>query len=427
MAGLAGCGGGGDGGGGNVTTTGAQQVTIQFWDYFGGTEDEEMQALVDEFENENPDVTVETEAVPFGEVPTKLRTSAASGNAPHVATYWMSFSSFFEAEGIIDPIDEYLQDGLNPYYDSVEPAATAGGNVVALPMDIHGMMLATNDTVLEEAGAPMEPTTNDELVEAANAVKNNTDARPFFLQEANNLFAGFRTYFACLKQQGGDMFEDGDPSTGTPVFHETDAGLAAAEFMASVTGERGWDDPSDLSDENARTDEFENDQAGMGFIGNWTANNFQNDQNEFPDDLEFTYHAPWGFAGDTQETFCESNGFFFPSNSSHTNAEKEARVRFVEYVTQNNPIWSTQATHLPSTPEVAESDTVTSDPMYNEYEIVQTLAEMASNDQLVYQPRATIDLYAPEVGNPLSSIYAQNLDPQEAITQSANAISDRME
>ncbi|WP_419181162.1 extracellular solute-binding protein [Haloarcula halophila] len=438
-AGLAGCtgdGNGGDGGsgsdgsdGGSGTTTGSttdQQVEIEFWDYFGGTEDSEMKKLKNEFEERNPNITVNTQAVPFGDVPTKVVSAAASGNTPHVFTYWMSFSSYYEAKGILDPIDDYLSDGLNPYYDLVEPAATAGGNVVALPMDIHAMMLATNDTVLEEAGAPMQPTTHDEFVSAANAIQENTDKRPFFLQTANNSFAGFRVYYSLLRQQGGKMFEGEDGDLGQPVFHESDAGIAAAEFYDLVTGQRNWDNADDISDSNIRVNEFKNDQAGMGFIGNWTANNFQNEQNEFIDGLEFTYHQPWGFGGDTKSTFCESNGFFFPSNPDHTEAEKEARVKFVEYVTQNNPIWATKATHLPSTPEVATSDTVTSHPIYQKYEIVKTLQEMASNGQLTYQPRATIDLYAPEIGKSLSSIYAQNMEPQEALTQSANAISDRM-
>ncbi|SFR97073.1 carbohydrate ABC transporter substrate-binding protein, CUT1 family [Halomicrobium zhouii] len=436
IAGLAGCSGdgGGDGSGGSggetngdaTKTTAASDVEITFWESFGGTEASELKTLISEFEDENPNITVNTQSVPFGEVTTKLTTAAASGNAPHVASYWMSFSSYFNSEGILDPIDDYLQDGLDPYYDIVEPAATAGGNTVALPIDIHGMMLATNNTVLEEAGAPAAPSTPDELAEAANAVKENTDKRPFFLQTYDNLYEGFRVYFSLVKQQGGNMFENGDPSTGNPVFHETDAGLAAAKFYDSVTGEQGWDDTDDLSDTDVRINEFKNDQAAMGFMGNWMANRLQNDNNEFIDGLDFTYHPPWAFAGGTKETFCESNGFFFPSNPSHTNAEKKARVKFVEYITQNNPVWATKAGHLPPTPKVAESDEVTSHPIYDEYGIVETLADMAANDQLRYQPRADINLYAPEIGGSLSSIYAQNVEPQEGITKSATAIRDRM-
>ncbi|WP_226023898.1 extracellular solute-binding protein [Halomicrobium salinisoli] len=436
ISGLAGCSGGGgsdgedgsgDGNTGSATkTTASQDVEITFWESFGGTEAAELEILTSEFEDEHPNITVNTQSVPFGEMTTKLTTAAASGNAPHVASYWMSFSSYFNSEGILDPIDEYLQDGLNPYYDIVRPAATAGGDTVALPMDIHGMMLATNNTVLDEAGAPTAPSTPEELAEAANAVKENTDKRPFFLQTYDNLYEGFRVYFSLVKQQGGDMFKNGDPSTGEPVFHETDAGLAAANFYDSVTGERGWDYTDDLSDSNVRINEFKNDQAAMGFMGNWMANRLQNDNNEFIDGLDFTYHSPWSFAGDTKKTFCESNSFFFPSNPNHTNAEKKARVKFVEYITQNNPVWATKAGHLPPTPKVAESDEVTSHPVYEEYEIVKTLAEMAENDQLRYQPQTDINLYAPEIGGSLSSIYAQNIEPQDGINKSATAIRDRM-
>lgn len=435
VAGLAGCSGGSDGTGSDGSDQGNngstenpvdQEVEITLWESFGATEAAELEALITEFENQNSNITVNVQSVPFGDMTTKLTTAAASGNAPHVASYWMSFSSYFNSQGILDPIDEFLDDGLNPYYDVVRPGATADGNVVALPMDIHGLMLATNNTVLEEAGAPMAPTTPDELAEAANAVKNNTDKRPLYLQTYDNMYEGFRVYFSLVKQHGGNMFENGDPSSGEPIFHETDAGIEAAEYLDSITGSRGWDSTDNMSDANLRINEFQNGEAAMGFLGNWTSNRFQNDNNEFVDDLDFTYHAPWGFNGGTKETFCESNSFFFPSNPDHTNAEKQARVQLVEYITQNNPIWGTKAGHLPPTPKVAESDELTSHPVYEEYNIVSTLAEMAANNQLRYQPRADINLYTPEIGGSLSSIYAQNLEPQEGITRSANAISDRM-
>lgn len=440
IAGLAGCAGGGsdggstansensndDGGTGSNTTSSQKEVEITLWESFGGTEAAELKSLTSDFEDEYPHISVNTQSVPFGEVPTKLTTAAASGNTPHVASYWMSFSTYFNSKGILDPIDDYLENGLNPYYDVVEPAATADGNVVALPMDIHGMMLATNNTVLEEANAPMAPTTKEELFEAANAVKQNTEKRPLFLQTYNNVYEGFRVYYSLLRQQGGRVFKDGDWTTGEPVFQETESGSAAAEFYASVTGEHGWDATNDLSDQNVRINEFKNGKAGMGFLGNWMVNRFQNENNEVIDDLDFTYHAPWGFAGDAKKTFCESNAFFFPSNPDHTEAEKKARVQFVEYITQNNPVWATGAAHLPSTPEVAESDTVTSHPLYRKYEVIKTLSEMAANDQLRYQPQTDVNFYASEIGGPLSNIYAQNIDPQEGITKAANAISGRM-
>jgi multiple sugar transport system substrate-binding protein len=287
-------------------------------------------------------------------------------------------------------------------------------------------MLATNNTVLEEANAPMEPTTKEELFEAANAIKQNTDKRPFFLQTYNNVYEGFRVYYSLLRQQGGRVFKNGDWTTGEPVFHETEEGAAAAEFYSSVTGEHGWDATNDLSDQNVRINDFKNGEAGMGFLGNWTVNRFQNESNEVIDGLDFSYHAPWGFDGSEKKTFCESNAFFFPSNPEHTEAEKKARVQFVEYITQNNPVWGTGAAHLPSTPEVAESDVVTSHPLYEEYDVIKTLSEMAENDQLRYQPQTDVNFYASEIGGPLSNIYAQNVEPQEGITKAANAISSRM-
>ncbi|QLH78300.1 extracellular solute-binding protein [Halosimplex rubrum] len=424
VTGLAGCGSNGSNGSGGTDgapgTVGDQSVEITFWDYFGGTENEEIEALVADFEEEHSNITVSSEAVPFDEFVDNLFTSVASGNAPHVASYWMSFSTFLEAEGVIDPIDEYLSEGLDPYYDIVEPAATVGDSTYALPMDVHAHMLVTNDTVMEEAGAET-PTNFEEFKTAANAIQENTDARPFPLLQDNSPIGAMRYFYGLLLQhEGASLVEDGEP-----VYHENEGGQRSAEFMDQVTDEFGWDQTS-LSDAQERTNLFLDDQVGMMFVGNWQANNFENEDGEIPDDLEFTYHRPYVFPGEARRAWAESNGFFFPTNDSHTETEKQAAVQFVEYITQNNPLWAQTAGHLPATPEVAESEEVTSSPRYEEYDIVSTLAGMAEDGELVYQPPLEFDMYATDITNPLVGIYSQDSDPQDALDQSANAFSSRM-
>jgi len=437
LAGLAGCGGSdsddpaanpdGDGDGGDGTTGGGgDDVTeIVFWEYFGGTEQNEIQSLVEEFNTQHDGIQVEMSNVPFDNFFDAVFTAIASEDAPHVTTYWMSFSNYMVQEGAIDPIDEYMEVSVDDYYESAHPAMQVDGNVYALPMDIHGNMLISNLSVLEEAGVDGVPDDWESFQSACNAVKENTDARPFALMDSNSPVIGMRQYFTVLQQEGAQLVE-GSPEEGWDVVYgDSEEALNAAQFVDDVTGEYEWD-TTDLSDADERWTLFRDDELGMILGGNWMVNTLQNEDDEIPEDLEFTYSKPYVFPGGEPGTFGESTGYFFPSDPSHTEEERQAAVTFAEWITHNNPLWAQTAGHLPAAKEVGESDEVTSSDLYQEYNIVSTLAEMADAGEMVYHPRLPIDIYTSEISSPFVDVYAQNTDPADALESSASAMEDRL-
>lgn len=434
VAGLAGCLGGDeevqgpdDGESDGAVTDGSSDATeVVFWEYFGGTEQSEVQSLVEEFNSTHDDIQVEMSNVPFENFFDAVFTAVASEEAPHVTTYWGSFSNFMVQEGAIDPIDEYMEVSLDDYYESARPAMTVDGSTYALPMDVHGLMLVSNDTVLDEAGVDEVPQDWETFRQACNAIQENTDAKPFALLENGSSVAGMRAYFSVLQQQSESSLVEQTDDGWDVVYDQTDGGLNALDFLDTVTGNE-WDS-TDLSDDQERLNEFRNNELGFFLGGNFHINFWQDENDELPDDLELTYSKPFVFSGSENGTFGESTGFFFPADSSHTEEQKQAAVRFAEWITQNNPLWAQTAGHLPAAIEVGESDEVRNSRYYREdgLGIVSTLEDMASNGELVQQPRIPADLYSTGVAQPLVDVYAQNKDPEQALQESADALRERL-
>ncbi|WP_187432995.1 extracellular solute-binding protein [Natronococcus pandeyae] len=398
-------------------------VQIEFGEYFGGTEQDEIKSLVQEFNETHDDIHVSMSNIPFDEFFDAIFTGVASGEAPHVASYWMSTLRFMESEGAIRPVDDWAELGPDDYYESVQSAMTLDEELYSFPMDIHGNMLISNDTVLEEAGVDEIPEDFESFREACDAIQENTDGRSFAAMEGGASILGMRTFHTALVQEGGQLVEGGPGDY--EVVYDGSEGQAAIDFLDNVTGEYGWDEP-EVDDPDERFNLFLEDELGFMLAGNWHVNTFQDEDGEVPEDLEYTFSKPYVFPGGEPATFAESTGFIFPADDSHTDEEIAAAVEFAEWITTNNPLWAQTAAHLPASPEVAESEEVTSAKYYDELGIVPTVKEMAEAGEMRYLPRIPSDPYETAVSGPLVDAYAQNTDPQEALEASADALRDRL-
>lgn len=402
-----------------------EDVEITFWEYFGGTEQDEITALVDEFNEQHDEITVEMSNVAFDEFFESVFTAVASQDAPHVTTYWMSFSEFMRNEGAIDPITDIMENDIEDYYESAHPAMQRDGEVYAIPMDVHGYGLWVNNTVLDDAGVDEIPDDWDSFEEACNQIQQNTEARPAAIMENNDGVSGMRTYFSVLQQEDDPNLVEETDDGWEVVYDQTEGGQNAAQFLHDFTGEYEWDQP-ELADDEERINAFIDDELGFFLGGNWLVNLMQDEDGELIEGLDMTFTEPFVFPGGNNGTFAESTGFFFPADSSHTPEERTAAVRFAEWITTNNPLWAQTAGHLPAATEVGTSDEVTESAYYQDYGIVSTLDEMAANGDMIYQPSLPADLYETGISSPIVDIYGQNAEPMDALESSAETLRDRL-
>jgi ABC-type glycerol-3-phosphate transport system substrate-binding protein len=431
--GLAGCagltgggGGGGDGGGGDDSSDNSSggsadsgDVEIDYWMYFGAQESEEMTKLVEEFNAKDNGIHVNKQTVPFGSFLDKLFTAVNSGNAPHVASYYGSYVRHLEP--IMRSVDDDLSKGASEeYFDVAWQNLSLDGSTYALPIDVHGKGLYTNDAVLEEAGVDPDFGDWESFSNACDTIVSDTDSRAFSFLNWKLGQAAFRAYVIAVTQAGGDVIS-GEPGS-FKVGYDEGAGMEVAQMMADITGEWGWDNKQFQSD-SARVKSFLSGDLGMFIAGTWSVNNFENEGGNVPDDLSFSFQKPFMFPGDGDEVaWAESNSLYFPKNENHSDAEQKGAVEFAEFVTQNNTLWASAGGHLPAAKSVATSKEVKSTPLWEEYGTISTMHEMVSNGKVRYQPRTEIDLNSSRFWGPFLDIYLHNTDAESGVKKSAKAL-----
>lgn len=164
---VAGCGGGSD------SSASASDTTISLWtrDTQKGFIDRVANAW-----NDSHDTKVEVTVVPAANFVQKLATTAASGNAPDVASIDLVYLPYFASTGTLEDITE-LADGL-PYKDGLSPShralATYNQRTYALPFTGEASVLFYNKDLFKAAGLDPErpPENYAEIISAAKKISD---------------------------------------------------------------------------------------------------------------------------------------------------------------------------------------------------------------------------------------------------------------
>ncbi|GAB3692215.1 ABC transporter substrate-binding protein [Nocardiopsis oceani] len=171
-----GCGDGGEEAGG--------QVEVFSW-WTGGGEEAGLNALIEQFEEENDGVEFVNAAVAGGSgtnAQAVLEGRLQSQDPPdsfqgHAGA---SLQDYIEA-GYLAPLDDFFNDqGLHEALpDQLVEQISYDDSVYSVPVNIHrSNVMWFNPSLLDEAGVDGTPETLDELVEALEAVDAETDAIP---------------------------------------------------------------------------------------------------------------------------------------------------------------------------------------------------------------------------------------------------------
>lgn len=155
------------------------EVTFMMW---GAPEEQTVwQAVVDDFQAANPNITVKVEVSDWDSYWTKLNTLVAGGTPPDVFAMdaplyldWQSRGALLNLQPYIDANPGFL-DGFYPQTLSVYKA---GSEYFGLPRDFQTIVLFYNKDMFDEAGAayPTAEWTYDDLLNTAKELTKDTNA-----------------------------------------------------------------------------------------------------------------------------------------------------------------------------------------------------------------------------------------------------------
>lgn len=151
------------------------EITLGF--YSSGSADEKMNELIEKFEEEHPDIKVNTQNAPYQQFFQKLDTQIAGGTAPDV---WLSDGVFvqkYAERGAAKDLTEWINEDLNKdEYYGLDFNKDADGKYWGVPQGIQIGALFYNKDMFDQAGVdyPDENWTWEDLKEAGAKLTMDT-------------------------------------------------------------------------------------------------------------------------------------------------------------------------------------------------------------------------------------------------------------
>ena len=145
-------------------------VTIEFAQWWEPElPDGQFRALIDEFEDQNPGITVDLVSGPYASTKEQLFAGAASGTMPDVVGLDGAWVNDFASQGVIANLTDLMADAG---YDDSQLASQiqVDGSTYMIPVVNFVYPMFTNDDLLSQAGVTAPPSTRTEFADAAKKV-----------------------------------------------------------------------------------------------------------------------------------------------------------------------------------------------------------------------------------------------------------------
>ena len=237
---LAGC------GGEEKKQAAAGKVQIEYWhvaaESFGGAT---VKEFVADFNAKHTDIEVVEKYNPdmYKGLTQNLQAAIASGKYPDVVQMGYSFLNYagenFEYTNLNDAFAKagdpnFMKDNFLP--NVLELAQTEDGTQVGLPYSVSVPVLYYNPEIFTAAGLDPQnpPKTWNEVVAAAETIKNKTGNMGFFMQE----YADNWAQQGLIESNGGQMLKkvDGQIKSGFNTPEAAEAYQLLADMVAAGTG-----------------------------------------------------------------------------------------------------------------------------------------------------------------------------------------------
>ena len=226
---LSGC-GREDAGGSTAAQTG-QDVsdgpatgTISIWAM--GAEGEKLPELVKEFEEANPDVTVDVTAVPWDSAHDKFTTAIAAGETPDAAMVGTTWMGEFAGLGALDPTPPSIDSGA--FFEGAWGTTEVDGTSYGVPWYVETRLVYYRTDLAEQAGWTEPPTDWDGLKQMATDMQSEAGAEYGIGLQAGGT-GSWQTVMPFAWSNGAELTKD----DGTAYNFDDPKTLEAVEYYQS--------------------------------------------------------------------------------------------------------------------------------------------------------------------------------------------------
>jgi multiple sugar transport system substrate-binding protein len=404
---TAACGGGqsdGDSGDGG-------QATIKVW--INGTEKDQgalMANLIPKFQQENPDIKVDTTLVDWATANQQILTAAAGGGLPDVLTFYSVDIPSFASQNLLLPLDKHIDP--KPYVDAGVDLGTWDGSWVAAPWTLKVRSLAVRTDFAKEAGLDSAalPQTWDELRTWANDLtvrKGNNVSRSGFWVVTDHPYKTIQQFIPMLWSNGGRVFS----KDGCKAAFQSPEGVETATFLSQLLNQDRVDFPGSVKADN--TDLGQGKVAML--ISNIPVRGWERDFPKLVEQKVVGFNPTPHTQGN--KSYSEMGGNFLSVTKASKNPE--AAAKFVEFMTTNQEA-VTAANKLDQDviplEEASDWDYTKSHPT------VQRLGAILQETGAGLPKHPKWAVVQNTLTAALSSIYLNGADPQKALADAASTV-----
>lgn len=326
---------------------GDEDITIEFWTMqLEPTFTEYLEGLIDEYEEENPNVEIDWLDVPADDLKQKVLSDVSAGNAPDVVNLNPSFGVSLAELDATTNIDDFVTDEeRDQYLEGAWEANQYNDQTFGVPWYLDTDVTLNNEDIYDEAGLDIEnpPETYEEAAEYAKTIKEETGKYGYFV-----------SLDLSLPIQHMEMMDV--PVTnddGTAAFN-TDEGVEVVEYFKELY-EDGLIPSESLSGEQREgTDFYQSEEVAFGtdfFISEIEEN--------APDIFDKTVPSP-AITGESGKKMMSVQNLVVPEQSE----QQEAAVDFALFVTnaENQVEFAKLTPVMPSIEEALDDPYFTEEP-----------------------------------------------------------------
>lgn len=208
---LAGCGGASTDSAAGGNSSGAQnaegKTTLNVLWWGSQTRHEQTTAMLEKFEELNPDIDVAMDYSDWDGYWTKLPAQVAGGQTPDVFQMDYAYLSQYANNGVLAELDSYIADGsldMSNVEQNILDSGTVNGKVYAISTGTNAPVMLYRKDLVDELGLelPMNPTLT-QYMDVAKAVYEATGLRDTFITGCTSANLNF-----YLRNYGMNFFND---------------------------------------------------------------------------------------------------------------------------------------------------------------------------------------------------------------------------
>ncbi|MBG6179217.1 sugar ABC transporter substrate-binding protein [Arthrobacter sp. CAN_A1] len=312
-----------------------------------GNEGEVLDQLASQFEDENPDVTINVTPVPWESAHDRIATSIAGGETPDISMLGTTWVGEFAATGALEPTPEGLVEESD-FFEGSWGTAVVDDVAYGIPwyVDTRAMYYRTD---MAEAAGVEPPTTWDEFKTFTEGLQSEGAEVGVSLPPGG--FDSWQYVAPFVWQQGGDIMNE----DGTEFTFETPEWKEAFEYYASFF-EDGISDPVRLETGEIEQ-KFISGEVGSFFSGPFHVGLLEEQGGEEFADMFDVAMVP----GAASQTSFTGGGNLAVFNDSEN---RDASWKFVRWLgePETQLEWYGISTTLPSVQAAYEDPTFADDP-----------------------------------------------------------------